>query len=162
MKKSLIASILVLVVVVVAAYILVTRNTVVEEIPNTPEIPSVPDPKTEAEKALDAKKDFIQVSNLKPYDTVSLPLTITGQARLWYFEGSFPVTIKDKNGTVILSTYASAQGDWMTTEFVPFSVTISSLSGYTGPATLVLQKDNPSGEQSLDDSVEIPIFIESL
>jgi len=72
---------------------------------------------------------------------VAQTFTVTGEARgLWYFEASFPVQVRDANDNVLAT--------------VPIS------GGYSGPATLVLLKDNPSGLPEHDDSVSIPIIIE--
>ncbi|MBV9159311.1 MAG: hypothetical protein JO019_01805, partial [Candidatus Kaiserbacteria bacterium] len=46
-----------------------------------------------------------------------------------------------------------------TTGQVTFTAQVS-ISGYKGPATLVLSKDNPSGLPQNDDSVSIPITIQ--
>lgn len=63
---------------------------------------------------------------------------------------------------MLLETYAKAQGDWMTTEYVPFTATLE----YTIPATvtdmhgyLILKKDNPSGEPQFDNSLTIPVTL---
>ncbi|OGY91658.1 MAG: hypothetical protein A3B31_03020 [Candidatus Komeilibacteria bacterium RIFCSPLOWO2_01_FULL_53_11] len=84
---------------------------------------------------------------------------ITGTARgHWYFEATFPVKMLDKNGAVIGSHYAEAQGEWMTEEFVPFTSTLTfqAVSGEHG--TLVLQKDNPSGLPENEDELRIPVI----
>ncbi len=78
----------------------------------------------------------------------------------WFFEATFPVQVRDKDGNVIGRTHANAQGDWMTTEQVAFTATVNIEGGYTGPATLVLMRDNPSGLPENDDAVEIPITIQ--
>ena len=54
---------------------------------------------------------------------------------------------------------AQAVGEWMTTDFVPFNAPVI-VENYTGPATLVLVKDNASGLPEFDDSVSFPIIIE--
>lgn len=103
---------------------------------------------------------LIEVDQPLPNSTVISPLTITGRARgYWYFEASFPVVLKDSTNTVIAQGIAQAQGNWMTEEFVPFVVTLvftQPPSGSTG--TLVLNKDNPSGEPQNDDSFTVPIL----
>ena len=90
---------------------------------------------------------------------VTSPLSITGTARgTWYFEASFPVQLLDASGTVIAEHYASAQGEWMTENFVPFSDTLvftPQTPGTTG--TLVLKRDNPSGLPENDAEVRIPV-----
>lgn len=86
--------------------------------------------------------------------------TVTGEARgKWYFEASFPIQVHDANNNRIGGGIAQTQGEWMTTEFVPFSADVS-VENYRGPATLALLKDNPSGLPENDDSVSIPIIIE--
>jgi len=100
----------------------------------------------------------ISVSQPAPNKTVKSPLTVKGEARgTWYFEASFPVRLLDTNGNEIAAAPAQAQSDWMTADFVPFRVTLtfSATPGTTG--TLVLQKDNPSGDPAKTQSVRIPV-----
>jgi hypothetical protein len=90
-------------------------------------------------------------------ETVSSPLAVTGQARgNWFFEASLPVKLITFNGDEIVSHYAMAQSDWMTTDFVPFETTLvfttTATSGY-----LVISKDNPSGLPENDASFMIPL-----
>lgn len=101
--------------------------------------------------------DWITLDVPQPNAAVSSPLTITGQARgNWYFEASFPVRLLDDQGNEITITPAQAQGDWMTTDFVPFSAVLTfTTSAPSG--TLVLQKDNPSGLPENDASISIPV-----
>ncbi len=87
--------------------------------------------------------------------------TVLGKARgPWYFEASFPVVVLDKDGNVLDQKPAQAQGEWMTTEFVDFKAELTVPESYIGPATLVLKKDNPSGEPERDASVSFPFTIE--
>lgn len=92
--------------------------------------------------------------------TVSSPLHVEGQARgNWYFEASFPVELRDSANNILTTGIAQAQGDWMTTNFVPFEVDLIFTSpgvGTTG--TLILRKDNPSGEPQFDDELVIPVI----
>ncbi|MCE9548826.1 Gmad2 immunoglobulin-like domain-containing protein [Candidatus Nomurabacteria bacterium] len=103
------------------------------------------------------KSDFIKVSNPQPNQIVTSPLELTGEARLWYFEGSFPVEILDANGKKLGVSYVQAEGEWMTTEFVPFKGNLIFSSPETSTGTLILRKDNPSDMRELDDSISIPI-----
>ena len=71
--------------------------------------------------AKQSNNDLIHVTFPRSNDLVSSPLTVQGEARgNWYFEASFPVKLLDANGNVIAQTPAQAQGEWMTTDFVPF------------------------------------------
>ncbi len=85
---------------------------------------------------------------------------MTGEAPgNWFFEASFPIQVRDKGNNKVGQTTGQAQSDWMTTELVPFTAEIT-VTGYSGPATLVLLKDNPSGLPENEDSVSIPIVIQ--
>lgn len=102
---------------------------------------------------------LIQVQNVVPGQTVTSPLTVTGIAKgNWYFEASFPVEVRDMNNVLLTQAPAQAQADWMTTNFVPFSVTLTFTSVPGQPGTIILRKDNPSGEPQNDDSISIPVI----
>lgn len=89
---------------------------------------------------------------------VASPLAIGGEARgNWYFEASFPVRLLDGNGKEIAVGIAQAQGDWMTTEFVPFETKLIFTNPSTPTGTLVFQKDNPSGLPEHDDELRVPV-----
>ncbi len=103
-------------------------------------------------------KDLVHVDAPLQGAKITSPLTITGRARgTWYFEASFPVRLLDANGKELVIAPAQAQGDWMTTEYVPFSVTLTFVKPTTPTGTLILQKDNPSGLPENEDSVSIPV-----
>src|SRR3989344_4642937 len=92
--------------------------------------------------------------------TVQSNFTVSGQAPgNWYFEASFPIEVRDMSGNQLLQLPAQAEGEWMTTELVAFSVSIT-VSNYTGPALLILHRDNPSALPENDSSVTIPIVIQ--
>lgn len=110
-----------------------------------------------------AKQNLIVIDNPRPNQRVSSPLLITGRARgNWYFEASFPIKIVDANGLQLGIVPAQAIGDWMTTEFVPFTTTLTFTTPTTATGTLILQKDNPSGLPEHDDALEIPIVFDML
>lgn len=101
--------------------------------------------------------------NIGPNDLLSAPYEVTGEAKLWYFEASFPVKLLDSAGKEIRVGYGQAQGDWMTTEFVPFKVTWTSTGEpTTATGTLVLQKDNPSDLRELDEMVQISVRFDAV
>jgi hypothetical protein len=90
---------------------------------------------------------------------ITSPLKVSGSAvGNWYFEASFPVILKDANGNVLAESPAQAQGDWMTTDAVPF---VSTLTWGTTTATsgvLILKRDNPSGLPENDNEVSFPVL----
>jgi len=99
----------------------------------------------------------VQVSEPEANTVVTSPLTVKGEARgTWYFEASFPVKLLDSAGNELAAAPAQAQGEWMTTDFVPFEALLSfATTAETG--SLVLMKDNPSGDPANDMSVVIPV-----
>lgn len=106
------------------------------------------------------KSNLIRVNYPQPNQEVTSPLIVTGEARgTWYFEASFPVKLLNKNGNVITQTPAQAQGEWMTEDFVPFSVEIIFNVSETQNGTLVLEKDNPSGLPENADELRIPLIL---
>ncbi|MES2014558.1 MAG: Gmad2 immunoglobulin-like domain-containing protein [Patescibacteria group bacterium] len=108
-----------------------------------------------------ASADTIVVASPKPGELFGSIIDVQGRARgRWYFEASFPVSVEDSAGNVIGSGVATAGSDWMTTEFVPFTATITLTTSYVGEAKVILKKDNPSGESSRDASITIPITIQ--
>jgi hypothetical protein len=105
------------------------------------------------------KQDLIQIISPRPNDLIKSPVTIEGEARgVWYFEASFPIKIFDANGKQLGVVPAQAQGDWMTTEFVPFKAVLQFDNSTTKKGTLVLEKDNPSGLSQNADQLTIPIY----
>ncbi|NTU98692.1 hypothetical protein HGA64_01650 [Candidatus Falkowbacteria bacterium] len=103
--------------------------------------------------------NLIVVDSPKVNDMVASPILISGRARgNWFFEASFPVKLLDADRNVIVQAPAQARGEWMTEDFVPFSLSLaftvptSSASGY-----LVLENDNPSGLPANSKSLELPV-----
>lgn len=109
-----------------------------------------------------ASPDMIRVENPHPGGVVGKEFRVTGEARgPWFFEANFSIEVVSPSGSIIAGSFATAQGEWMTEEFVPFMSEIIDLpSAYTGPATLILYKQNASGLPENEASVSIPIVVE--
>jgi len=124
---------------------------------STPVVVTEPNPTpTTGKPPLSSK---VKVTSPLPKATVARTFTVTGEAPgPWYFEASFPVQVRNPDGELLASTPAQAQGDWMTEAQVLFKATLT-VYDYSGPATLILLKDNPSGMPENDDSVSFPIVI---
>lgn len=103
------------------------------------------------------RTQFLMIDSPLSGDKLISPLTITGRARLWYFEGSFPIELKDDNGKTLATGQATAQGDWMTNKFVPFKAELVFKKPATTRGTLTFKKDNPSGLPANDDQVTVPV-----
>ncbi len=108
----------------------------------------------------DNKEELIVVISPLKDDLISSPLSIAGRARgTWFFEGSFPLELQDQYKNVIAQGHASAQGEWMTEDFVPFLGTLQFNNFIPGQkGFLVLKKDNPSGLHENDDQIKIPVI----
>jgi len=112
--------------------------------------------------------DLIIVSNPEVGEVVESPLLVSGEARgNWFFEGSFPIELKNADGVVIASGIATTTEEWMTTEFIPFSTTLEFENPYQAgdpeywkQGTLVLKRDNPSGLPENDQALEVTIYFE--
>ncbi|MBP6858236.1 MAG: hypothetical protein KBC33_00175 [Candidatus Pacebacteria bacterium] len=111
-----------------------------------------------------ASVNDIRVISVVPGGDIVSPLRITGEARgPWYFEASFPVLLTDGDGLIIAEGYGQAQGEWMTTEFVPFVATLeftipANADAFGRRGTLIFKNDNPSGDPARDMAVEIPVL----
>ncbi len=109
--------------------------------------------------------ELISLDNLKPGEEIESPFTLKGKVRgYWFFEANFPVILTDWDGRIIAETYAQAQEEWMTEDFVPFGAEIEFDSPYQEgdpdfmkKGNLILQKANPSGLSENNDSLEINI-----
>lgn len=108
-----------------------------------------------------ASSDEIFVTSPKPGESVTATILVKGYARgHWYFEGVFPVDVTNADGVVIGSGRGTADAEWMTEGFVPFTGEVYLKSLYAGPATVVLKKDNPSGKASNNGSLSFPVMIQ--
>ena len=101
----------------------------------------------------------VKLFNLKENQVIASPFTLQGEARgTWFFEASFPIEVRDGNNKPILIQAVQTKEDWMTEKFVPFTTTLTFTKPTTSTGTIILHKDNPSGEASRDESVTIPII----
>lgn len=95
-------------------------------------------------------------------DPVFKNFTVTGKAPgPWFFEASFPVEVRNPQGAVVGTGIATALTEWMTENDVAFKADVTISGNYSGPATLVLIRDNPSGLPEHAGSVSMPITIQA-
>lgn len=122
----------------------ILADDVVETVPNTSET-----------------ADLIVVTSPTPLATATSPLLLSGKARgTWFFEASFPVELRDSAGTVLASGIATATGEWMTEEFVPFTSTLTWATTTATSGVLVFKRDNPSGLPEHDKSLQVPVLLQ--
>jgi hypothetical protein len=106
-----------------------------------------------------ATNENIRVTSPRPDETVTVPITVKGEARgTWFFEGSFPISFMLSDGRVIAGATAEAKGEWMTEDFVPFeAVLVFPIPAGMTSGSLILSKDNPSGLPENDAKIVIPV-----
>lgn len=108
--------------------------------------------------------NLIRVTSPVAGGLVTNPVVVSGEARgYWFFEASFPIIVTDWDGRIIGEGYATADGDWMTEDLVPFTGSIEFDLPTDVPykrGTIIFKKDNPSGLPEHDDAVEIPVQFE--
>ncbi len=110
------------------------------------------------------KDDTIIVASPLPEATVTNPIIIKGRARgNWFFEATAPVEVVNWDGLIVGQGYIKVDDghDWMTTEYVPFTGTISydktQLGAYQH-GWIILKKANASGEPQFDSALEFKVF----
>ncbi len=107
--------------------------------------------------------DLIVLESPLPGDRISSPLVVRGKARgQWYFEATFPLVLTDWDGRIIAQSFAQAQSDWMTNDYVPFEGKIEftapqDIGEFSRRGALILQKSNPSGLPEHDAALEVEI-----
>jgi len=101
---------------------------------------------------------MIKITVPAPNQFVASPLRVAGEAKGgWYFEASAPVKILDANGKTLGEGFVTAQGEWMTENFVPFEGTLKFTTPTTSTGTLVFSNDNPSGLPENEKTFAIPV-----
>lgn len=110
-----------------------------------------PIPVEEAKKAIQ-----IDIAEPAPGATISSPVAVSGEVRgNWSFEAFFSAKVTDMEGNLLGESPIQLQGDWMTTELVPFAGTITFDKGEATEGKLVFVKSNPSGLPENEDSYSI-------
>ncbi len=88
--------------------------------------------------------ETLRISSPSIGEMVESPVVITGEARGWFFEGSFPITIVDENGATLTQGFASSLDDWMTDAFVPFKAELSFAPGNAKSGAIIFSQNNPA------------------
>jgi len=93
-------------------------------------------------------------------EEITMPAVISGEAPgTWFFEAQFPVDVIDSSGAVIASGLATADGEWMTENYAPFTLVIKGAVAERAEGRIIFRKSNPSGLEENDAQVSLPIFI---
>lgn len=146
--KKIILGVVILVLVVIAGFMILGDNE------NKP----APDPNGDTPSDVQGD-DQVRLISPGRNAVVTSPLTVIGEARgSWFFEANLPIKIEDSEGNTLAQVGAQAQGEWMTTDFVPFEAVLSfNVPAGETSGMLVIEKDNPSGLPENADSRSFPI-----
>lgn len=108
--------------------------------------------------------DLVTLNSVSEWDIISSPLLLTGTAPgNWFFEGSAPVTVVNRDWLIIGEWYITALQDWMTTDIIAFSGSINFIRDPLTPypsGNLILQRDNASWEPANDAWLDIPVLFQ--
>lgn len=157
MKKRYIVLVFIALFAVILFIALRTVNT------NIVVAPTDEDNVIKVEKA--SKENLIMIDSPYINQKISSPIIVKGRARgNWFFEASAPVNIVNWDGLIIGEGYMMVDEgyDWMTTEYVPFTGTISYDASQLGAydyGWIIFKKDNPSGESRFDDALEMRVIL---
>ncbi|MFD1095180.1 Gmad2 immunoglobulin-like domain-containing protein [Salegentibacter chungangensis] len=104
--------------------------------------------------------NIIKVDRPLPNIEVKSPLKISGKAKgFWFFEGTAPLKLVDKDNKILAESSIEAEGNWMTSDFVPFN---SRMTFDSAPdderGYLVFERANPSGKPENDQSYRLPVL----
>ena len=152
MKKNIIISGVILLVIIILTIFYNTKNNLIADLP----LNLVPEKITYS----NASSAMIRIISPLPGAVVGVDFNVIGEARgNWYFEASFPIKLLDNNGKLLATAIAQAEGEWMTADFVPFKANFNLPIIYSGPATLILNKDNPSDMRQFDASISYVVIL---
>lgn len=117
------------------------------------------DKKAETEEAQKVSEGpNIKIVSPSADSVVASPLKITGEAKGWYFEASFPIRLVDEKGNVLARGLAQAKSDWMVDAFVPFESELNFNPGGAKSGEIIFEKDNPSGRPENSGSFSLPVL----
>lgn len=102
--------------------------------------------------------DEFLISTPRPNQKIDSPLKVVGQATgTWYFEGSFSGELFDADKVLLGSVILTAEGEWMTEDFVPFKGTLEYKKPSTDTGTFIIKNANPSGLSENQKEIIIPV-----
>jgi hypothetical protein len=104
--------------------------------------------------------DLVSFS-VSPNQIVSGAMVLNGSVKGGYFfEANIVIKIMDMSNNVLLTTFGTATTDWMTAGPVSFTTNVNFTGLPVGPAKLVIENDNPSGDPMYLKQIFIPIVIQ--
>jgi len=120
--------------------------------------PSSPMPTSGCGTSQSTQEPDIIVTSPQSNQIITSPLSIEGKAKgSWYFEAVAPVRLLDDKGNVLASGQIQTQGDWMTSDYVPFKAELTFSYNATTSGTLLFHNDNPSGLPENDKEFNVSV-----
>jgi len=120
--------------------------------------PSSPMPTSGCGTSQSTQEPDIIVTSPQSNQIITSPLSIEGKAKgSWYFEAVAPVRLLDDKGNVLTSGQIQTQGDWMTSDYVPFKAELTFSYNATTSGTLLFHNDNPSGLPENDKEFNVSV-----
>lgn len=101
----------------------------------------------------------IKVTSPNVNGTVTSPLKVSGEAKGWYADGSFPVKLLDDKGAVLATGIAQAKGDWKADAFVPFELEMKFDAKGAKNGDIIFEKSNPSGKPESAGSFSFAVLL---
>lgn len=124
-------------------------------------LPTTPSPTPTPTPQISGNKDDLVSFSVAPGQEVTGVMKVTGSVKGGYFfEANIGVSVLDINKKVIEAGHGTATTDWMTAEPVSFESTLDFTKLAKGPAYIRIANDNPSGIESKNKFIFIPIVIE--
>jgi hypothetical protein len=106
--------------------------------------------------------EMIRVNVPDPNESISAPFVSSGEARgNWFFEASFPIEVRGNDGTILGTGHGEAKGEWMTTDFVPWTASLTFDPKGRTEGVVRYMKDNPSGLPENDAHIDVPVKFKS-
>jgi len=103
----------------------------------------------------------VNVTSPKEGQSIVSPLVVEGKAPgTWFFEGGFPIEIRDDYGTLLARGFGLAKAEWMTEDLVPFKSEIIFEKPVSAKGKLILKKANPSGLPENDEEAQLSVIFE--
>ena len=120
--------------------------------------PSSPMPTSGCGTSQSTQEPDIIVTSPQSNQIITSPLSIEGKAKgSWYFEAVAPVRLLDDKGNVLASGQIQTQGDWMTSDYVPFKAELTFSYNATTSGALLFHNDNPSGLPENDKEFNVSV-----
>ncbi len=106
-----------------------------------------------------ALSDSIQITSPRPNQVVTKSFVIQGSARgFWFFEGQMNAELRDLQNNLLGKTTLTADANWMSEEFVPYSGLLEFKNDVKAKnGLLIVQSSNPSGLLQNSKELIVPV-----